>query len=265
MLKLMKNVPTALVLVLIINTVSFAQQTTPATQTKPEGDLVPQKVLKSRIFTINHRDEDNLVSVLRPLLSGVAGATISANEEFKTITVRDFPENIATIEEAIKRLDTPAAPRPNIELHMHMLVASNIGTTTEQFPAELRDVLTQLRRTLSYQKYEVAASFVQRLTETSSGLSGRGSAEISNAPSTPPTKTVAYEYSIDSVSLVQKPAGATTIQIDKFTFETRSPHLLEQAKVETALNLRDGEKVVVGTATIKDRALIIVLTAKLLN
>jgi hypothetical protein len=39
----------------------------------------------------------------------------------------------------------------------------------------------------------------------------------------------------------------------------------DRAKVETALNLRDGEKVVVGTATIRDRALIVVLTAKLLN
>jgi hypothetical protein len=35
--------------------------------------------------------------------------------------------------------------------------------------------------------------------------------------------------------------------------------------VQTALNLRDGEKVVVGTATIRNRALVIVLTVKLIK
>ena len=39
----------------------------------------------------------------------------------------------------------------------------------------------------------------------------------------------------------------------------------ERAKVQTALNLRDGEKVVVGTATIRNRALVIVLTVKLIK
>jgi hypothetical protein len=38
-----------------------------------------------------------------------------------------------------------------------------------------------------------------------------------------------------------------------------------RAKVQTALNLRDGEKVVVGTASINDRALIIVLIPTIVN
>lgn len=39
----------------------------------------------------------------------------------------------------------------------------------------------------------------------------------------------------------------------------------KRAKVQTALNLRDGEKVVVGTATIRNRALVIVLAVKLVK
>jgi hypothetical protein len=39
----------------------------------------------------------------------------------------------------------------------------------------------------------------------------------------------------------------------------------DQARVQTALNLRDGEKVVVGTAALRNRALVIVLTAKLIK
>ncbi|MDQ2921884.1 MAG: hypothetical protein M3R52_09790 [Acidobacteriota bacterium] len=262
MLKLMTNAVATVVLVLIVSSTSFAQPNA-ATQNKADDNYVTDKNFKSKVFTINHRDVNSLVGVLGPLLSGFKGATIMPNQAFKTITVRDFPENIASIEEAIKRLDTPAAPRPNIELHMHVLVASNTGGTTEQLPTELRDVITQLRGTLTYRNYELAASVVQRLTETPRGLGGRGTAQISGMQSTANPLALPYEYDINSVSLVQNPAGATTIQIGEFKFGTLTDK--DRAQVQTALNLRDGEKVVVGTAAIRDRALIIVLTAKLLN
>ena len=263
MLKLMKNTLTALALVIIVNSALLAQQPTPAAQSKPEDNYVTEKGFKSKVFTVNHRDVNNLAAVLRPLLSGFKGAMIVPNGEFKTLTVRDFPENIVIIEEAIKRLDMPPAPRPNIELHMHVLVASNTGASTEQLPAEIRDVITQLRGTLNYRNYELAASVVQRLTETPRGLSGSGIAQIAGMESGVPNMGLPYVYEINSVSLAETPGSAATIQIGTFAFTTLSDK--DRAKVETALNLRDGEKVVVGTATIRDRALIVVLTAKLLN
>ena len=263
MFKIMKNALITVVLVLIVHATSFAQQPTPVAQTKPEDDFVTEKGFKSKVFTINHRDPNSLGTLLSPLLSGFKGVMVRANSELKTLTVRDFPENLATIEEAINRLDTPAAPRPNIELHMHILVASNTGTTTEQLPAELKDVITQLRETLSYRNYELAASVVQRLTETPRGLHGSGIADIANVQATPPTMPLNYEYAINSVSLAQSAGGPGAIQIGEFTFQARTNTV--NGSVQTALNLRDGEKVVVGTTTIRDRALIIVLTAKVLN
>jgi hypothetical protein len=263
MIKCMKNFLTAVTLVLLVNAASLAQTPSPSAQTKPEDNYVTEKGFKSKVFTITNRDVNQLSSVLKPLLSGFKGAMIVPNGEFKTLTVRDFPENIATIEEALKRLDTPNAPRPNIELHMFLLLASNTSSATGQLPAELKDVLTQLAGTLTYKNYELAASVVQRLTETPRGLHGSGTAEIST-PTSPPTMTpVPYDYAINSVSIVQNPAGGSTIQIGEFSFGTRTSAVA--ASVQTALNLRDGEKVVVGTATIRDRALIVVLTAKVLN
>src|SRR5689334_3323667 len=125
MLKTTKNILAALVLTLILTPASFAQQAGAGTAQKSDDDFVTEKGFKSKVFEIKYRDPESLVKVLRQLGSGFKGASISANSEFKTLTVRDFPENLTTIEEALKRLDTPAAPRPNIELHMHVLVASN--------------------------------------------------------------------------------------------------------------------------------------------
>ena len=249
-------------LVLAFVSASFAQQpaASPAAN-QPEG--VSERMFKTRVFEVKYRNPQSLHNALYNLGSGFKGSAMSANSEFKTLTVRDFPENIATIEEALKRLDIPTAPRPNIELHIHVLLASNAGGTATEVPAELKDVLTQLRGTLNYRNYELAASIVQRLTETPRSLQGSGTTELPSTNPGTPNSTMPYEYSLHNVSLVQNATGASSVQIDDFTFVTMESQ--QRAKVQTALNLRDGEKVVVGTATIRNRALVIVLTAKLIK
>jgi hypothetical protein len=258
----MKHMPAVLALALIFVPASFAQQPSSSTTQKPEAEPITDKSFKNRVFEVKYRDPNSLANVLWNLGSGFKGSTISHNLEFKTITVRDFPENIATMEEALKRLDTPATPRPNIELHMHVLIASNAGSSTADMPADLKDVLTQLRGTLNYRNYELAATVVQRLTETPRSLQGTGIAEVPSGSPGTPNMAMSYEYWVNAVSLVQNVTGAPSVQIGEFIFVTREK---ESAKVQTALNLRDGERVVVGTATLRSRALVIVLTAKLIK
>lgn len=261
MLNNLKYTLLTLALVVVFVSASFAQQPTPSpAQNQP--DNLTERNFKSKVFEVKYRDPNSLVNALYFLGSGFKGSTMSANAEFRTITVRDFPENIATVEEALKRLDVPAPPRPNIELHMHVLIASNAGGTATDVPADLKDVLTQLRGTLNYRNYELAASIVQRLTETPRGLQGSGVAELPSINPGTPNSAMPYEYYLNNVSLVQNASGAASVQVAEFTFVTLDK---ERARVQTALNLRDGEKVVVGTATIRNRALVIVLTAKLIK
>ena len=261
MVKELKFILLTLALIPAFVSASSAQQPAPSPgENQPEG--VNERKLKSRIFEVKYRDPNSLLNSVYQLGSGYKGSAMSANSEFRTLTVRDFPENIATVEEALKRLDVPTAPRPNIELHMHVLIASNAGGTATDAPADLKDVLTQLRGTLNYRNYELAASIVQRLTETPRGLQGSGIAELPSTNPGTPNASMPYEYYINNVSLVQNTTGTASVQIAEFTFVTIEK---ERARVQTALNLRDGEKVVVGTATIRNRALVIVLTAKLIK
>jgi hypothetical protein len=151
----------------------LAQQPS-TTQEKPKDDYVTERQFKSKIFEVKYREPSSIASVLRQLGSGFKGAGISANNEFKTLTVRDFPENLATIEEAIKRLDTPAERPSSVQMHMHVLLASNRSgpSPAGEIPVELKDVITELRGTLTYKNYELVTSVLQRLTETNRGLNG---------------------------------------------------------------------------------------------
>ena len=252
---------TPLFLTLIVIPAALAQE--PKTPEKPKEDFVTERQFKSKIFDIKYRQPSSIASVLRTLGSGFAGAVISPNNEFNTVTVRDFPENLVTIEEAIKRLDTPVAPPSSVQMHMHVLLASNRtgGAPAGEIPVELKDVIAELRGTLTYKNYELITSVLQRLTETNHGLNGSGLAQIPGAQSG--TTTAVYEYVVAQLSFVPAASGAQAIQIQDFTFSLQGEGI--RGRVQTALNLRDGEKVVVGTATINDRALIVVLIPKIVK
>ena len=262
MFKTMKYMLLTVALSLIFVSGSVAQQPA-ASPTQTQPDNFSDRLFKNKVFEIKYRDPNSLSNALHALGSGFKGSMISHSPEFRTITVRDFPENLAIMEEAIKRLDTPAAPRPNIELHFHVLIASNTGTSTPDMPAELKGVLTQLRGTLNYRNYELVASIVLRVTETRETLQGSGIADVPAVSAGSSNISTPYEYYLRGVSLVPNAAGAASVQINEFTFKTQTP--TEQSRIQTALNLKDGEKVVVGTATLRNRALVLVLTANVLK
>jgi hypothetical protein len=253
---------TPLVLGLIVVPAVLAQQPN-TSQEKPKDDYVTERQFKSKIFEVKYREPTSIANVLRQLGSGFKGAGVSPNNEFNTLTVRDFPENLATIEEAIKRLDTPATPPSSVQMHMHVLLASNRGgpPPAGEIPAELKDVITELRGTLTYRNYELVTSILQRLTETNRALQGSGLAQIPGAQSN--LTTANYEYFVNQLSFVPSASGAQAIQIQDFSFTMVGEGI--RGKLQTALNLRDGEKVVVGTATINDRALIVVLVPKIVK
>jgi type II secretory pathway component GspD/PulD (secretin) len=248
--------------ILIFVAAVLAQQPNPAPE-KPKDDFVTERQFKNKIFEVKYREPSSLARVLHQLGSGFKGAAISANNEFNTLTVRDFPENIATIEEAIKRLDTPAPAPSSVQLHMHVLLASNRSAPAPigEIPAELKDVITELRGTLTYRNYELVTSVLQRLTETNRSLNGNGLAQVPGSQSG--TTTAQYEYYVSQLSFAPNASGTQAIQIQDFIFNLQGEGI--RGRVQTALNLRDGEKVVVGTATINDRALIVVLIPKIVK
>jgi type II secretory pathway component GspD/PulD (secretin) len=233
---------------------------------------VPRRVFQTRLFELTYRDPANLLPVLRPLASGRPGSDLAADSELKTISVRDFPENIAAIGEALKRLDRPEARRPEVELRLHALVASNGDMPTSPMPVELDPVVKQLRSTLRYTSYSHVTSIIQRVRQGTSQARSDGKTDFGLAsPGAPARAGQLYSCQFNHISLVagQGSNGAAPavmrLGIGKLRFEVREPGSNEGVLIETELNIRDGEQVVVGTAALRDRGLILVLSAKLLE
>jgi len=262
----------ALILVSLYAPSALGQQAQTSSQPAKSDEYVTEKGFRGRVFELKHRDPQSLYNLLRPLSSGFKGATMSINQDFKTITVRDFPENIAVIEEVIKRLDTPETSRPGIEFHVHVVVASNVASPGNELPAELNDVIKQLQATLKYKNYGLMTSSIHRTSEGQPGVSNKGVAEsrLFGVP-TMPGNPIFYNYLLSSVSLENESSPPSTVQIRDFSFDMRVPVNLgssiqyENVGFKTPVSIREGEKVVVGTTTIEDKGLIVVLTAKVLK
>lgn len=227
----------------------------------------PPPGMRSKVFQVKHQDVETLVDALKPLTSGVPGAMLRENESLRTVAVRDFPENLAGIEQAIKRLDVAGVARPDVELRIHVLVGlPSLVNGPVQYPSELDGVVRQLSATLSYRSYHQIAALSQRI-RPEGGASGKGELAL-GPPVTEQNASAQFDYSINSVSVVPSAAqgsGPLQVRLRRFRFELEGGPALGEAEVSTGLTLRDGEKVVVGTGSLKNRAMIVVLSAKLLR
>jgi hypothetical protein len=232
-----------------------------AAPTAPPADVTPEKGLKSRIFAVTHRDPDGLVRVLRPLASGARGAVLSADSGFGTISARDFPENLAVMEEAVKRFDVTEPARVDVELRIHVLLAGNRPDATASFPEDLKEVVTALRGTLLYKSYTLVTTFVERVRDRARVVTASGVAALPGPEGKEPP---ALQIECEAHGLTVEPgtAGAGLVRLENFSLTAFGLHGFSgRASVRTDLTLRPGEKVVVGTSSLGDKGLVVVVSA----
>jgi hypothetical protein len=232
-----------------------------------EDNYVTSKMFQNRVFEIKNRDPQGLARVLAPLTSGFKGAVVSWNEEFHTISVRDFPENIAVIEEAIRRFDTPEAARPGIEFRVHMLIASNDESEPNQYPAELSDVVKQLQSALSYKNFTLVGSQIVRSKEGQDSNFNMGVADLRLTKNTSAGNyPIHYSYTFNRISL-DRSGGPARVQIEDFNIDMSVPIVVgsgqtsfDKVGFKNPVSLREGEYVVAGTTSIADKSVVVVLS-----
>jgi hypothetical protein len=268
MLSTRRRIIAALVLALAAAPAALAQEKQESNAQKTEDNYVTSKQFQSRVFDIRNRDPINLARVLGPLTSGFKGSVVSPNPEFRTITVRDFPENIAVIAEAINRLDRPEPARPAVEFRVHMLVASNDDATGARYPDELAGVIKQLQSTLGYKNFTLIGSQILRGKEGRGDILNEGVASLRLAGDDPAGKNlVHYIYALSTVAL-DSAGGQTGVRVDEFKVDMRVPIFrggnqvsVEPVGFRNPVSMREGESVVAGTMSIADKSVVVVISA----
>ena len=259
----MKKLITILFL-LLAATFAFAQET--KKEEKKAEDFNTVREYRNKVFEVRFRSPRDLYPSISLLGSGFKGAAIATNEELGTVTVRDFPENIAAIEDALKRLDRPVASSTDTELKISVIIGSKTPMPAHSVPDELAPVVKQLQSTLRYAHYGVMTTDVHRVS-AGNGLNGSGVADVTLLGLTPnEERPVFYRYDLRGVANTtsgDRPAFA----INRFSFSMNVPIPMgtsvqyQHVGFETPFTIRENEKVVIGTTTMGEKALIVVVSA----
>jgi hypothetical protein len=171
----------------------------------------------------------------------------------------------------------------NLDTQLYLLVATNQSDDETKLPAALDPVVKQLRASLPFKNYKLAATLLNRVKND-----GRLNLKWIGGPLVPSGAVSATtpsfnEFKIVNVKLVRDAAGQQLVRMEGFGFGVRIPIITastvassgpsapifnyESTGLNTDISMREGEPVVVGTLNIgpSGDAIILVMSAKRTN
>ena len=176
---------------------------------------------------------------------------------------------------------TEPSDETNLDTQLYLIVGTNQDVDDSRLPASLDPVVRQLRATLPFKNYRLAATLINR-------VKNEGRLEL-NWIGAPPASPVAAasnvtpsfsRFSVRQVKLVRNAENQQVVQMIGFNFGARIPiqttpslaangaiapaFNYEPTGLSTDISMREGEPVIVGTLNVgpSGDAIILVVAAK---
>ena len=169
----------------------------------------------------------------------------------------------------------------NLETQLYLIVGTNQDVDDAKMPAALDSVVKQLRSTLPFKNYRLAATLINRVkNEGRLDLSWIGGPLASPAGAATAVAPSFSQFKVRQVKLVRNNENQQVVQMLGFNFGARIPIqtpgaiaangavapsvAYEPTGVSTDISMRESEPVVVGTLNIgpSGDAIILVVSAK---
>lgn|GEM_PF-2892980 len=211
-----------------------------------------EPTMQARLFRLKYQISDDVINAIRPLSSGAKGSKVADTSAFESISIFDYPANVSAVADAIRQLDVPVV---DVHFRLHVLLASNEGEAV--VPKPLTAVIAELQRSLPYRGYHEMAAVVQRVR---SGAWMRSSGEVQLRPPLS-DEPITLHYSMKMQATVTSGAGKQRDIIVRGVDFDLDHKTFGSVDINTDFTVSAGETVVVGTATMKDRAVVLVVAA----
>jgi hypothetical protein len=210
----------------------------------------------TKLVRLKYADPQTLRNIISQF-----GVNVMPESGMKVMTIEGPQQHIAAAEAAIQQLDV--APK-NVELTVYFVVGTDQPTpNTAPVPAEIRDVITQLKGTFTFKDYRM----LDVLTIRTRAGSPAESTGILDTKSNPPRLSM---FSVRNATVSEDGA---TVRLDRMHAGLRIPTSAAPGKTEYTntgidqdIDVKEGQKVVVGRSSLEGpaQALFLILTAKVL-
>ena len=169
----------------------------------------------------------------------------------------------------------------NLDTQLYLIVGTNQDVVESKLPAQLDPVVKQLRATLPFKNYRLAATLINRVkNEGGLNLSWIGGPLASLTGIAPATTPSFSQFKVRQVRLVRNNEGQQLVQMQGFNFGARIPiqtsgtiaasgavaptFNYENTGLATEISMRESEPVIVGTLNVgpSGDAIILVVSAK---
>ena len=196
------------------------------------------------------------------------------------LTAVDAKAQDSNTTQATKQAETKD-DETNLETQLYLIVGTNQEVPDNKLPATLDGVVKQLRATLPFKNYRLAATMINRVKNEGrlelSWISGPMTLAAGPTPALNPSFS---NFSIRIVKLVPASNGQQMVKMEGFNFGARVPIQVsgaiaangavapvinyERTGVATDVSMHEGEPVIVGTLNIgpSGDAIILVVSAK---
>jgi len=215
-----------------------------------------------KVFAIKHADVNAIAQTL-----SIYAVPVQPNRELRVIGVSAPAGLLPTIEDTIRRLDVPPPTPQNVELTVYLLLGSDREGSVAP---ELDSVVKQLKTTFGFKGFRAVDTLVIRSRDTRPGQVSGLSRLDAEAPN-PSTYSLSY-----SGTIINSDEKGRSIRLNGLRFKANVIAKKQQldgglhvtyenyeAGFGTDVDVREGQKVVVGKAAVggTNTALVLVITA----
>jgi hypothetical protein len=193
----------------------------------------------------------------------VGEPNLQMDRNLNVLIVKAPQQLMPAVEEVVKRLDVAVPPPKNIEFTVYVLEVAREPLPEAGIPPDLQSTVTQLRTALGYQGFRVADKTVVQ-ARAGDGVNFTGRLAGVQPPPAPQlyqqVQTPAGPYTLGFRTKLLTEEKPPVIQLDNFFFNAPP-----RGELRTSIDIREGQKVVVGKTANDQQTLVLVMSAKLLN
>lgn len=168
----------------------------------------------------------------------------------------------------------------NLDTQLYLIIGTNQDVDDAKMPASLEPVIKQLRATMPFKNYRLAATLLNRVKNEGRLDLGWIGAPFASTPTPTQPPMTKSSFGVRQVKLGRNSEGHSIVQMTGFKFNAQLPVQVnpsvadnrpltplfnyEGANLSTDISMREGEPVVVGTLNVgpSGDAIILVVSAK---